>query len=186
MHTQLKQVFKAFILVPFLATSMSITTFNTAVDTAVANQMQDKAALQAQADREQKAKKIDTYFAKFNLPIAGYGNAMVLAGEKYGIDPYLIAGLAMRESTGCKFIIPHTHNCFGWGGGKIKFDSFDEAIEVIAKNLGGHNEKTAHYYKGKNTLKILETYNPRSVVPTYPEEVIGIMSKIENTDITSA
>ncbi len=186
MHTNYKQIFRAFILVPFLATSMSISTFQAAVDTAIKQQIEDKAAVQAQIEREELAEKINAYFAQYDLPIAGHGMTMVIAGETYGIDPLLIAGLAMRESTGCKFIIPNTYNCFGWGGGKIKFKSFDEAIEVIAKNLGGHNERTAHYYKGKDIRGILETYNPPSVVKTYADEVIRIMDRIEKIELASA
>ncbi len=186
MSIQKSQIFKSFILVPFLATSLSITSFTASIDHAVQQQADNKQAQQAQVEREQEAKKIDTYFANYNLPLAGYGMKMVLAGEKYGVDPFLIAGLAMRESTGCKFIIPNTNNCFGWGGGKIKFKDFDEAIDVVAKNIGGYNEKTAHYYKGKEVRDILETYNPPSVVATYADEVMQIMNQINTTQVVSA
>ncbi len=102
---------------------------------------------------------------------------MVLAAEKYGIDPLLLAGLAMRETTGGKFACHN--NPFGWGSCKIKFQSFEEAIYMVAMNLGGHNERTARYYKGKSVKAILQTYNPPSIVANYANEVMGIMKKID-------
>lgn len=188
MQTQLKQVFRSFILVPFLATSMSITTFNTAVDTAVQEQMQDKAALQAQADREQKAKKIDTYFAKYNMPLAGQGMKMVLEAEKNGLEWSLIPAIAVRETTGGRHLCKNpkaAFNPYGWGSCKIGFKSFENATELLAQHLGGNHKKTVRYYGGKETKAILQTYNPPSVVPTYAEEVMSIMDRIESIEITS-
>ncbi len=134
-----------------------------------------------QKEREEKAAKIDAYYGRHNLPLTGYGMKMVLAGEKYGVDPLLLAGLAMRETTAGKFACHN--NPFGWGSCKIKFQSFDHAIDVVAMNLGGHNEKTARYYKGKSIRGILETYNPPSVVPNYASQVIAIMEKIEKMPV---
>lgn len=169
-----------------LASSISMNAFTASIQDAVLSAGQSETIVlltpeeQAlQLEREKKAAKIDAYYGKHDLPLTGYGMTMVLAAEKYGIDPMLIAAIAMRESTGCKFYIKGTYNCFGWGGGKIKFQSYEHAIDTVALNLGGHNEKTARYYKGKNVKQILDTYNPPSVVATYSAEVMGIMKKID-------
>ncbi len=183
--TTTKKIIQSFIIVPLVATTLSMNTFTASINQAVSTMTATEQATVTpedaakQAVRETKASKIDAYYAKYDLPLAGYGMSMVIAAEKYGIDPYLIAGLAMRESTGCKFIIKSTYNCFGWGGGKIKFQSFDHAIDTVAMNLGGHNERTARYYKGKTLRGILQTYNPPSVVATYADEVIAIMNRID-------
>ncbi len=169
-----------------LASSISMNTLTSSVAEALRDHASTPIVLSEEEqaltlEREEKAAKIDTYYGKYNLPLAGYGMTMVLAGEKYGIDPYLIAGIAMRESTGGKFACGN--NPFGWGSCKIKFESFEHAIDVVAMNLGGHNEKTARYYKGKSTKAILDTYNPPSVVATYSSEVMGIMKKIDATTV---
>lgn len=183
MHTTKHGSFiRSFIIVPMLASSISMNTLTSSVAQAVQSQSSTPIVLSAEeqtllVEREEKAAKIDAYYGRYNLPLTGYGMTMVLAGEKYGIDPYLIAGIAMRESTGGKFSCGN--NPFGWGSCKIKFESFDHAIDVVAMNLGGHNEKTARYYKGKSTKAILDTYNPPSVVATYSNEVMGIMKKID-------
>jgi hypothetical protein len=133
--------------------------------------------------RKEKADKIDAYYGRHNLPLTGYGMKMVLASEKYGIDWRLIPAIGMRETTGGKFAC--YNNPFGWGSCKIKYNSFDESIEALAKNLGGGNPKTSYYYAGKTTAEKLYYYNG-TVVASYPKEVMKIMDKIGNMKVVSA
>jgi len=154
----------------------------------------DEQVDQAQIDRELKAKKIDTYYTKKKMKLAGHGMEMVIASEKYGLDPYIMAAIATKETGGGNVTCPVTmkktgnidykHNVFGWGSCTITFKSYVEAFDTIAKNLTGNNPKTAKHYAGKNTISILESYNPRSIVHDYPEQIIAIMKTIENTPIT--
>jgi hypothetical protein len=180
-------ILRSFIIVPMMATTISMSAFTASINTVldskaqVTEQTQELSAEEAalQLEREETAAKIDAYYKKYNLPLAGYGMKMVLAGEKYDIEPLLLAAMAMRETTGGKFACHN--NPFGWGSCKIKFESFDHAIDVVAMNLGGHNPRTASYYKGKTVTGILKTYN--SVIPTYATEVVSIMKKIDSTVI---
>ncbi len=149
----------------------------------------------AQVEREEIANKINTYYTKKNMKLAGHGMGMVVASEKYGLDPYMMAAIATKETTGGNFACPYTakitgnigytYNVFGWGSCKIAFESYEAGFEVIAKNLSGNNPKTKRYYSGKDTVSILESYNPRHVVSDYPEQIMAIMDKIENTKIDS-
>lgn len=132
--------------------------------------------------RQDRADKIDAYYGKHDLPLEGQGMNMVLAAEKYGIDWRLIPAIGMRETTGGKFAC--YNNPFGWGSCKIKFNSFGEAIEMLAKNLGGANPRTASYYAGKTTAEKLYYYNG-TVVASYPKEVMAIMDKVGNTKVVS-
>lgn len=127
-----------------------------------------------------RAARIDAYFGRWDLPLEGHGTFMVEMADKYNIDWRLIPAIAMRESTGGKFAC--YNNPFGWGSCKIKFDSFEEAIESIAKNLGGHNPNTEVYYKGKTTEEKLHFYNG-TVIKTYVREVVKIMDRIETQTI---
>lgn len=149
----------------------------------VANK-EEEAQAQAQALREKKAEAIDTYFAKYDMPLEGTGLKMVEEAEKNGIDWRLLPAIAVRESTGGKHACKKVKNSFfGWGSCKINFQSAEEAIEVVAKNLGGNNPNTDHHYAGKTTKEILQKYNPPSVVPRYAEQVMKIMDTIGEADL---
>jgi hypothetical protein len=127
--------------------------------------------------RKQKAEAIDSYFAARSMPLEGTGMTFVLVAEKYGLDWTLLPAIAIRESSGGKAACGH--NPFGWGSCKLhNFNSYEQAIDALGRNLGGANPKTASYYAGKTSAEKLYNYNG-TVVPTYPAEVAQIMKKIE-------
>lgn len=135
----------------------------------------------------ERAQKIDTFFAKRdNSPLAGYGLTMVKAADHYGIDWRLLPAIATIESNGghmmCKSATGK-NNPFGWGSCKIRFESIEEGIDVVAKSLGGHNPKTARYYKGKDIGEIIDTYNPPSIRHDYKKLVTWAMNKIASTEV---
>ncbi len=137
----------------------------------------------------ERALKIDTFFAlRDNSPLAGHGLAMVKAADHHGIDWRLLPAIATIESNGghmmCKSKTGE-NNPFGFGSCKIRFDSIDQAIDVVAKNLGGHNPKTAPYYKGKSISQIIDAYNPPSIRHDYNKLVTWAMKKIESTSTDS-
>ncbi len=183
-HTT-KNLIHSFILVPLVATTLSINTFTASVGDAVSKIIatDDAVSLQEltlQKDREAKAAKIDAYYAQYDLPLAGHGMAMVIAAEKNGLDWRLLPAIAMRESTGGKFVCYKSFNPYGWGSCKIHFDSFEEATNTVAAHLGGNMERTARYYANKTIEQKLKAYN--SVIPAYTAEMFSIMSKIEKMD----
>lgn len=185
--TNLYSITKSFIIVPLVATAISMNAFTASVNNAIAPIIAPQTEVspeeaKLQLEREEKAAKIDAYFAGRNMPLAGTGMKMVTEAEKNNIDWRLIPALAVRESTGgkhaCKSV---TYSPFGFGSCKINFKSWDHAIEIVATNLGGNNPRTARAYGGKTLRGKLEAYNPPSVVPTYANEVIALMNKIEAT-----
>ena len=89
----------------------------------------------------------------------------------------------MRESTGGKFA--YRNNPFGWGSAKIRFSDFNEAIDVVGKNLGGSNPTTASYYEGKNSKQKLYTYNG-TVITGYENQVMKIMNNIDNVEVDTS
>lgn len=132
----------------------------------------DQAKIDLDASR---AKIIDDYMTARSMPLAGKGSKFIEESNKYNLDWRLLPAISIRETSGGKNAC--YNNPFGWGSCKIKFDSFDDAIEVVAKNLGGANPKTSTYYKDQPTMKKLYYYNG-TVVASYPSEVVKIMSKI--------
>ena len=131
--------------------------------------------------RQQKADAIDSFFKSRSMPLYGTGMTFVLVSEKYGLDWRLLPAIGVRESSGGKAACGY--NAFGWGSCKLGYNyhSYEEAIELLGKNLGGANKNTARYYAGKSTEEKLYYYNG-SVEPPYTGEVLAIMDMIEDRE----
>lgn len=123
---------------------------------------------------EERAERIDLYFKSRNMPLEGYGNKFIEEANKNDIDWRLLPAISVKESSGGKYICHSNPNPFGWNSCKTKFDSIEEAIEVVSWNLGGNNPNTERYYKNKSVYDILYSYNG-VVEPLYPARVIDIM-----------
>lgn len=149
----------------------SVTLSNITVETTLAT-VKDNAISSIDADKADKIQRLDAYFEKRDMPLAGYGAKFVEVAEKCDIDWRLLPAIGVRESSGGKHLM--NNNPFGWGSAKIKFDDFNEAIEVVSDNLCGLNDATAKYYKDQTTYKRLWYYNG-TVLHSYPDEVIDIM-----------
>ena len=131
-----------------------------------------------------EAEAIDAYFAGHDMPLVGTGKKMAEAADANGLDWRLLPAIAVRESTGGKNDCNRVkNNAFGWASCKVGFKTTEEAIETIAKNLGGNNPKTAYHYDNKTTKEILNAYNPPSVVPQYTAQVISIMNLIGDAEV---
>jgi len=190
---------RSFIIVPLVATTLSMSAFTASVNNAVtptvssdqqsvsvsadpqpASAVTDATLLQVKESEE--AAQIDAYFKENGMPLAGYGMEMVTEADAHNVDWRLIPAIAIRESTGglheCKSV---TYSPFGFGSCKINFSSYNQAIESLATNLGGDNPNTASKYEGKTTDGILRSYN--SVIPGYNLQVERIMTDIGNTQV---
>jgi hypothetical protein len=123
--------------------------------------------------------KIESYYARHNLPLQSQAEHFIIAAEEHGIDWRLVAAIGFIESTGGKFSCQTAdYSAFGWGSCNIDFDSYAESIDVISMNLGGHNPNTEYFYKDKDIRGILESYNPPSIVPDYADQVMRQMEII--------
>ena len=110
---------------------------------------------------DERAVKIDKYFSTRGMPLYGYGEKFVERGDFYRVEPFLLAAISVQESSGGLHACGY--NVFGWAsclGEAGQFNSYDEAIDVVAKNISGNNEDTRTYYEGKDIRGILSTYNP--------------------------
>ena len=186
-----KSLLRSFIVVPMLATGLTLNAFTASVDQFVTKQTSTEQSaeispeiLKLQKEREEKAAKIDAYYKRYDAPLEGYGMKMVLVAEEHGLDPFLLPAIAMREQGGGR-VLPNNcpgktknYNTFGWASGKVCFKSFDEAIDTVGMKLG-----TLSFYKGKSSFAKLQTYNPPSVVHRYAHEVVAIMNTIEAINI---
>lgn len=98
--------------------------------------------------REQKRKVIETVLRKYNSPLADSADSFVTACLKYNLNCYLLPSIAGLESTFGKFIAPGSYNPFGWGGGYIMFNDWNEAIDTVAAGL-----RTNYIDKGAESIE---------------------------------
>lgn len=147
----------------------------------------DTAALERKVRKDQdsldaeRAAKIHSYFARYNLPLKDEAEHFVRSANEHNIDWRLVAAIGFIESTGGKFACETAdYSAFGWGSCNISFESYAESIDVISMNLAGDNPRTASFYAGKDTRGILEAYNPPHIVPNYADKVMRQMEIIDN------
>ncbi|MFH1286953.1 MAG: hypothetical protein ABII02_04360 [Candidatus Magasanikbacteria bacterium] len=119
--------------------------------------------------------RINTYFTTQKAPLTGFGQIFVETADGCDMDWRLLPAIAMQESTGGKRM--QYNNPFGWGGAQIPFESIDEAIIEVGKNLCGHNTSTSKWYSTTSTYEKLYWYNG-TASPSYPDEVMWIMDQI--------
>ena len=111
-----------------------------------------------------RAEAIDAYFAERDMPLKGMGEKMVEEALKNDLDWRLLPAIAVRESTGGKFECKKVpNNPFGWGSCKIGFKSNEQAIETVARNLGGNNPNTARHYDEKTVIEVLSLFGIKRV-----------------------
>ena len=123
---------------------------------------------------DERAARIDRYFAERNMPLAGHGARFIEAADRCDMDWRLLPAIAVRESSGGKQACGN--NPFGWASCRADFESIEQAIEVVGANLCGFNPGTSSYYKNKTTYERLWSYNG-SVNPSYPEEILKIIEQ---------
>lgn len=81
---------------------------------------------------------------KENNPLYGQGETFIELGSKYGINPAVIASIAMLESgRGTSYAALHKNNIGGIMGrnGLRKFDKVEDCIEIMARTIKKHSGK---------------------------------------------
>lgn len=112
------------------------------------------------APADARVELVRQFLAKYNSPLEPYAEYLVKKAQEYGLDFRLLPAIAMQESNLCKKNRPESHNCWGFGiyGGKYTyFDSYQQAIDTVAKTL-------SLKYKNKHGLvtpeEIQKMYTP--------------------------
>lgn len=88
------------------------------------------------------------------------GDLFSQAGQKYGIDPALLAAIAIHETGNGSSNAAKTKNNVGGmmrrSGGLMEFNSIEEGIDAMASNL-----KRLYFDQGLNTIEqIQKKYAP--------------------------
>ncbi|HSW89533.1 MAG TPA: hypothetical protein VLH19_01535 [Patescibacteria group bacterium] len=94
-------------------------------------------------------------------PYQHYGQALVDAADRYGLDWRLLPAIMMQESNLCKASDPKLHNCLGFGihkAGTLGFDTYEDSFDRAAREL-----KERYIDIGLTTPELIQTkYTPSS------------------------
>ena len=102
---------------------------------AVANKEPVATAQYSIQDIAVKRKAIAEVLKRYNAPLASEVDSFLEACTTYDLDCYLLPSISGVESTFGRFLIPSTHNPFGWGRGILPFASYHDAIMTVGKGL---------------------------------------------------
>lgn len=117
--------------------------------------------------------RLKSYLDSHNSPLAEHAEDFVSSSDEYNLDWRFVASISGVESTFAKRMIPGTHNAYGWGGGTIEFDSWEQSIDHVSKTL-----KTRYVDRGAVTVQqISKIYAPPS--KTWGRNVNFFMNKID-------
>ncbi|HLL60246.1 MAG TPA: hypothetical protein VK338_00885 [Candidatus Nitrosocosmicus sp.] len=127
-----------------------------------------------------KRKAIYNVLAKYNSPLTSEVDSFISACKKYDLDCYLLPSITGIESYFGQMIYPGTYNGFGWGGGMIYFDNWEDSIMTVGKGL-----RENYFNRGAISIyDIGRIYAPPST--TWPSKVTYFMNQFyaEETRLT--
>lgn len=93
---------------------------------------------------------------EYKSPLINSVDSFLQTCTKYDLDCYLLPSISGLESSFGAYIHPNSNNPFGWGGGYIMFDSWENSINIVGKGL-----KENYINKGATTVE--------KIAPIYAE-----------------
>ena len=92
-----------------------------------------------------------TYFLlKYNSPLATHSRLLVEASDNYELPWTLVASIAGVESGFCKKMAKVSYNCWGWKNGRHNFNSFEDGIFTVSRNL-----RSKYFNRGITTPELM-------------------------------
>jgi len=123
----------------------------------------------------QKKITVKKVLEQYGSPLAEDVDGFMNACQKYELNCYLLPAIAGLESTFGKFIMPESYNPFGWGGGYIYFENWNEGIDTVAKGL-----RENYIDRGAESLAQIGRIYSES--PTWTQRVQMIMDRFESAE----
>lgn len=127
-----------------------------------------------------REQKLAAYLGKHNSPLAYYAKEFIIQADENGFDYRLLPAIAGVESTFCKRYIVGTYNCWGWGVGKIPFESWGHGINKISDSLG---EK--YIGRGAKTVEQIGKIYCPPTHESWSRNVRFFMNEIDQVDLTN-
>ncbi len=87
------------------------------------------------AMKDNRADRLEKYFADNFSPFRGKGQNFIDVADKYDLDWTLLPAIANLESQLGKVVPAYSYNPYGWNGGRYHFASWENANEIVASGL---------------------------------------------------
>lgn len=111
--------------------------------------------------------RLERWLAERGSPMAAYAEELVTAGIRHEVDPRLVVGIAVIESSAGQHLPAGSHNAWGWHGrgphGLAAWGSWPESIDAFTEGLARVydtdqvDERMARTYVPPNWQKWLRT-----------------------------
>ncbi len=95
------------------------------------------------------------------------------------LDCYLLPAIAGLESGFGNYVLPDSYNPFGWGGGKIRFTNWDQAIWTVGNGL-----RTNYIGRGAQSIEQIGSLYAES--PTWASRVRRYMTEFQAQEDSGA
>ncbi|MCL4419516.1 glucosaminidase domain-containing protein [Patescibacteria group bacterium] len=115
---------------------------------------------------------IENVFKRYNSPLVPYAASYVKYADKYNVDWKLLPAISGLESYFGTYLMPGSYNAYGWGGGYIYFNSWEDGINTIDKSL---REDYMNKWGAKDVWQIGPIY---AESPTWSVRVANFMDEI--------
>jgi len=168
----MKQLFITFAAL-FLAAAFTPTTVNAALIAASSAAFSIEDSIEAPDNR---AKLLREYLTKYNSPLAESAETFVKEADRNNLDWKLVVSIAGVESWFGNRIPPNSYNGWGYevyGNNVRRFASWDEAIEIISRDL---REKYMEKWGATDMYSIGRIY---ATDPMWASKVLHFMNQIE-------
>ena len=90
------------------------------------------------SEKDNRAEKLKKYLESKNSPYSDKAQFFVKTADKYQIEYTVLPAISGIESSFGLHLVGNSHNPFGWGGGYIYYDSWEDCIESVAKGIATH------------------------------------------------
>jgi len=149
-----------------------IALFTAVTPVAKAAEPKNKAVVMAMQNSDMRVEALRNVLEKYNSPLAPYAKSYIDAADRYGVEWELLPAIAGLESSFGKHQLPSSYNSYGWGGGRIYFDSVDHGIEVVLTGL-----KNRYIARGATTVETIAPIYSKSA--TWAPRVRHFMNEID-------
>lgn len=123
---------------------------------------------------DSRVEALQNVLNKYNSPLAPYARDYVTMADKHGVDWKLLPAISGLESSFGKHFMPNSYNVYGWGGGHIYFDSWEDGIDTINKTL------RANYMDKWGATDVWSIGPIYAESPTWAVRVNSFMEKIND------
>ncbi len=119
-----------------------------------------------------KRKAVEDVLKKYQSPLVKSVDAFIDVCDDFKYDCYLLPAIAGLESRFGHYTYPGSYNPFGWGGGYIIFEDWNQAIKTVGSGLR-HN----YIARGASTIEQIGSIYAAS--PTWAQRVRGFIREFE-------